>query len=252
MSVTEARSDAPRSIRCPSCGGLNPGTAQWCGQCLTRFQPPSAPERSDAPEGDRPRARVSPLLIGDTAQAQESVQAARPELPADGEQRGAFRVTEEGILWTCRVCDTENPFEAEVCSVCGLSFAKNIQEPEKTVKPRDPGTTVMFSMFFPGVGHAYLGLWGQAFARATIGLWLLFTAAMGAVQRNGGLVIAIVFGLAALAHWGVTAHDAFRESEGMRGLVILKGKVLLYSVLGLLLILVLLLIMAGMQARGAS
>jgi hypothetical protein len=133
-----------------------------------------------------------------------------------------------------------------------LSFAKNLKEPEPKVKQRDPGATVMFSMFFPGAGHAYLGLWGQAFARAVIGLWLLFTAAMGAVQRIGGLVIAVVFGIAALAHWGVTAHDAFRESEGMRSYVILKGKVLLYTVLGLLLILVILLVMAGMQARSGG
>lgn len=235
--MTEARSEAPKTIRCSSCGGLNPSTAQWCGQCLSRFAPPAPPEPpSDLAPGERPRARVSPLLTGGMV---------------EGETRGAFRVTEEGILWTCRACETENPIELERCSACGTPFGDTLRGPEEAKVQRDPGKTAMFSLFLPGAGHAYLGLWGQAIARAVISVWVVFTALMGAVQRSGGTVIAIVFGFAATALWIVGAHDAYREAEGNRSLVLLKGKLFLYVVLGLLLVLLVLLVTAGLSARSA-
>jgi len=170
----------------------------------------------------------------------------------EGDRKGAFRVTEEGILWTCRACETENPIDLERCSACGTAFSDTLKEPEAAREYRDPGKTAMYSLFLPGAGHAYLGLWGQAIARAVISIWVVFTALMGAIQRSGGTVIAVVFGLAAAALWVIAAHDSYREAQGDRSMVILKGKLFLYVVLGLLLVLLVLLVTAGLSARSAT
>jgi hypothetical protein len=165
-------------------------------------------------------------------------------------KQGNFRVTDEGIWWTCRSCETENPLEQEACSACGTPFRETLVDSGVERPTRDPGTTTLFSLFFPGAGHAYLGMWGQAVARGVISLWVIFTALMGAVQARGGTLIAIVFGLASLGMWAVTAHDAYREASGTPNLVILRGKLFLYLVMGLLLILLVLLVTAGFAVSG--
>jgi hypothetical protein len=137
------------------------------------------------------------------------------------------------------------------CTACGAAFADTVRPPEPERVSRDPGTTAIFSMLFPGAGHAYLGLWGQAVARGVIFLWTVFTAFIGAIQKTGGTLIAAVFGLAAVLVWGLTAHDAYQEASRRPNAVFLKGKVFLYLVLGLLLLLIVLLVSAGFSARTA-
>lgn len=249
MSVTETRPEAPKTTRCPSCGGLNPASAQWCGQCLTPFVPPAPPEPVEPAatySSARPKARVSPLLTG------EGRRPGAPELPPEGIKKGSFRVTDEGIFWTCRACETENPLESEYCSACNTPFREVLQTPESTRPPRDPGKTALLSLFLPGAGHAYLGMWGQAVTRFVLSMWVIFTAIMGAIQQRGGTVIAVVFGLASFGLWGASAHDAYREAEGKPGMALLKGKMYMYIVFGLLLVLLVLLVGAGFQARSAG
>lgn len=109
----------------------------------------------------------------------------------------------------------------------------------------------MVSLFLPGAGHAYLGLWGQAVARAVITLWIFFVLLISLLQRGPSSArVAVVFGVAATALWAVAAHDAYREAREEQGLVLLKGKVFLYTVLGLLVLLVVLLMSSGLSARG--
>jgi hypothetical protein len=134
--------------------------------------------------------------------------------------------------------------------VCGATLA-DLLRPEPPERPaRDPGTAALISLAFPGAGHAYLGLWGQALARAIISVWVisvaLYTAVVGAQGAAGA--IPAVFGLAAFALWVVAAHDAYREAGGERGSVLLKPRYFLYLVLGLLLLLLGLIVIGSLGA----
>lgn len=210
MSMNDVH--APAKVRCQSCGAKNPPDAQWCGQCLKRFQAPPPPPA------------VPPVASG------------QPEGPASvkpGVERGAFRSTDDGILWRCTSCDHENRLEEPACAVCGTLFAEAVRPPEAERRQRDAGTTALISLFFPGAGHAYLGLWPQAIARAIVSAWVLLMAGVFAIGV-GVMSIALVYGVAAFALWGVAAHDAFHEANGEPKRVLLQGRRFTYLVLGLL------------------
>lgn len=146
-------------------------------------------------------------------------------------------------MWACTRCGTDNSLEETFCSVCGSTFADTVRPPEPERVRRDPGMTAIWSLAFPGAGHAYLGQWGQAISRGMISVWVTLTALLTAIQAENGLpLVAIIYGLAATALWVVHAHDAYREASGDERRVILKGKAFLYVVLGLLGILILLLV----------
>src|SRR5687767_7513179 len=55
---------------------------------------------------------------------------------------GAFTVTDEGISWQCNRCDNMNPLDAQVCSVCGTSFA-DVVRPESNKPERDPNMAAL-------------------------------------------------------------------------------------------------------------
>jgi hypothetical protein len=150
---------------------------------------------------------------------------------------GAFTVGREGITWACARCGTVNPLESNHCSVCGATFAEVVRPPSKQLE-RDPNTTLMISLFFPGAGHAYLNLWPEAVARGLISVWAIGVTIVAALGHTGAAtVLAVLFGLAAFALWVVDAHDAFRVARHEDRQVILKGRMYLYVVLGLLLVL---------------
>jgi hypothetical protein len=162
----------------------------------------------------------------------------------------AFTVTAEGITWTCPTCETPNPIDSNVCSVCGTTFAQMVH-PEPELADKDPNTAALVSLFFPGAGHAYLGLWGDAIARGVISLWVVavaFIAAFAGEQASGRLVT-LLFGLVAFALWGVAAHDAYRVARKEKDRVILKGRGFLFLVLGLLGLLLLILVGSALGAR---
>ena len=245
--------------RCPHCGGSNPVNAEWCGQCLQRFV---EPEPEPVPEAMAEGPASVQGAEGDVALAAGAVAAATPA-PADaaaaqapppptaavGTQHGAFTVREQGVVWTCDRCETENPLDVPVCAVCGTSFAE-VMRPTQERPERDPGTAAMVSLFFPGAGHAYIGMWGQAVARGVLSLWVLFVVLVSVLQKGAGSgLIAVVFGLVAFALWAAAAHDAYREAQHQESQVLLKGKVFLYLVLGLLGLLMVLLVGAGLAGR---
>lgn len=162
------------------------------------------------------------------------------------QQRGAFTVTEAGITWKCTRCDTENPLEATVCSVCGTTFADSIRPPAERPN-RDPNTVALYSLFFPGAGHWYLGLKAAAVARGIVSLWVVLIALLAAVA--GQALMAVTFALVAFALWGVAAHDAYREARGEAKSVLLKGRSFVYVVLGLLFLVGVLLVTAALRAN---
>ena len=217
---------APERVRCPSCGAKNPPGAQWCGQCLTRFGPPPPPPPARAPEAPA------------EAPASEPGVAAPPPAPAPlkpGVEHGSFRSTEEGILWRCSSCDTENRLEEGACVVCGTGFGETFRPPAPPRVRRDPGTTALISLFFPGAGHAYLGMWPQAIARGVVSVWVAAMSLFFAVGgKRGAMPIGILYGLVAFALWMVAAHDSYREANDQPRGVLLYGRRFTYLVLGLL------------------
>ena len=259
--------DAPpelQAIRCPKCGGLNRVGAQWCGQCLERFVPPKPleiPGRSadggpppppPPPGASRPAADLlSELVANETVitEPAESEPARAPSLPSSGEGR-AFLVGADGISWTCKQCETVNSLETDTCSVCGTSFADLLRPPGPDKLKRDPNTVALISLFWPGAGHAYIGEWGQAIARAVVSLWVLIVTAVSLVQTGVG-AMATIFGGVAFGLWAVAAHDAYQEAGNAPGKVILRPRYFLWLVLGLLVLLMGMLVVQGLQASAA-
>lgn len=229
-------------MRCDACGGLNPADADWCGQCLRRFSapPPPPPRASDAVEPER-----APLHVV----TQEDAPGAPPS-HAVGTERGAFKVTQQGVTWTCKACDSENPMESSSCAVCGTALAHTLRPPEPERPARDPNMTAMISLLMPGAGHGYLGLWPQAIARMVLQAWVLAAALIGAI--SGSLFLGIIFGIASFALWLTSAHDSFREASGQPSLVLLKGRAFLWIVLGLLSILMIVVVMTALGAPSAT
>lgn len=236
---TPGDASVQRARRCSACGGLNPPAAQWCGQCLTRFDDDRAPEAPSQLDGE-PGPAAPEVPRRRTTEGEETIVAGN----------AAFHVSDEGITWTCSICDAVNDLERSICEVCSAPFAQTVLPPEE--KPqRDPNMAALLSLFLPGAGHAYIGHWGQAIARAVISLWVVMVVFVAAVQRGAASsnVIMGIFGVVATALWGLGAHDAYREARDERTLVILKGKVFFYMVLGLLLLLVALLMSAMIKAQ---
>lgn len=224
MSMNDVH--APEKVRCPACGGLNAADAPWCGQCLKRFDAPAPPPPPVAPVPD---AQVTGV---------PTPPASPPTGIKPGVEHGSFRSTTAGILWRCSACETENPLEETSCRVCGKAFAEAVKPPPKPRVERDPGTVAMVSLFFPGAGHAYLGMWPQAIARGVVSLWAGLMTLFFAVGGNGGsLGVAALFGLVTFALWVVAAHDAFREASDEPRQVLLHGRRFTYLVLGLLMLL---------------
>ncbi len=153
------------------------------------------------------------------------------------------------MMWTCKLCGHDNDLEALSCAVCGAAFAQTVAPPQQRVTSRDPGTVTLISLFFPGAGHAYLGLWGQAVARGMTSLWVALMTLMLAVQRGPGSMGALVFSVVSLGLWLVSAHDAYREATFDRRSVLLKDRWFMYLVLGLLLLSFVIVFSAAMQAR---
>lgn len=240
--------------RCPECGASNKAGAEWCGQCLTKFVAPATPPPPPPPP---PRGRVASHEAGHDLD--EELLASDPNTVVDSPdersftgtgQAGAVRVDEDGISWTCVRCDTVNEFDSNVCEVCGAKFADSIRPPDEPKPVRDPNKVALFSLFMPGAGHAYLGMWGEGIARAVVSIWVvmvsLFAAAQSVAQAR---VMAILFAAVATALWMVGAHDAHREASGLSSSVILKRRFFLYLVLGLLLLSIVMIFSMVLGAR---
>jgi ribosomal protein L40E len=278
--------DALETWSCSECGARNRKSAEWCGQCYSLppgvgaddtpeapaadelEAPPAAessggPEAPAAPPGTAPASLEEALLLfarnrSARSQAPTKEPAARAAgvgRPAVGPasppvQRGAFTVASDGITWSCGRCGAVNDLAESNCNVCGTPFADVLREPGPVRPERDPGTTALLSLLCPGAGHAYLGLWGQAIARAVVSAWAGLVVLFAALQGGPGALPTILsFGAVAFCLWGVAAHDAYREARGEGDATALKSKHFLFLVLGLLGLQVGLMVLTAFGAR---
>jgi ribosomal protein L40E len=244
--------------RCPNCSALNPESAEWCNQCLERFPvpveeqpaPEVAPVTPEAPTEMPPGDRVAATAVAEPAATGDGSEQAATAAKAVKES-GSFRISEDGITWICSVCDAENPIDALTCSVCGTTFARAIQPQEASTVHGDPGNAALYSLFLPGAGHAYLGLWPQAVARAVLSTWVVGIVVLAVIAKGAGsTLVAITFGVVAFGLWLVAAHDAYREARHEPTQVLLRGRIFVYLVMGLLGLLFLMLVTTILRARG--
>jgi hypothetical protein len=140
--------------------------------------------------------------------------------------------------WPCAVCETPNPLERDTCQSCGAPFARLFQDPE--ARPDvDPRKAMRRSLIFPGLGHAAAGRKAEGVARGILFLWCAGTAVVLLLTHGaGGLGIlapmAIVFVLASIVWYGLTAIDAYRLADGERQIV--TSKVMLYGVAAMMML----------------
>jgi len=163
----------------------------------------------------------------------------------------AFHVGEDGITWTCGICDSENPFELRTCSVCGAPLAATLREPDAERVERDPGKTAIISLLLPGAGHAYLGLWEQGIARAVTSVWVMFVLMATALEQSFFSATPMVFAVASFGLWAIASHDAYREAQHQPGAVLLKGRSFFYVVLGLIALSIVMIFVTALSLRGA-
>ncbi|HET9672114.1 MAG TPA: zinc ribbon domain-containing protein [Actinomycetota bacterium] len=186
--------------RCPNCSALVGEDADWCGQCFTSLRPP-------APE---PGPAVAPAPTA----AREPGEAA----------------------WPCPVCGERNPIELDACRVCGTPFASLLrQEPERpSIAARD---AFLWSLIFPGVGHAKAGRAADGVARGTLfvltfGLTLVIVLA--GVSNAALLGVVALLLTSALTIYLGSAFEAYRIAEG--GSAFLSARALLWATVGVIML----------------
>jgi ribosomal protein L40E len=192
--------------RCPSCGALVSPDADWCGQCFTSLRPEPEPEPKPEPEPE-PR-QASTAATGSPGEA----------------------------AWPCPVCGERNPIELDACRVCGTPFAQLFRDEEARPKipPRD---AFLWSLIFPGIGHAKAGRGADGVARGTLfvltfGLTLVIVLA-GVSNASLLGVVAILLTSALTIYLG-SALEAYRIAEG--GSTFVSPRTLLWVTVGVIMV----------------
>ncbi|MGH2679947.1 MAG: double zinc ribbon domain-containing protein [Actinomycetota bacterium] len=197
--------------RCPNCSALVSADADWCGQCFTSLRR-TDPDPDPAPPA---AARLAPAT-------------------------GAS----EAATWPCPTCGARTPIELDLCSVCGTSFGQLFrgEEAGPTVTPRD---AFLWSLTFPGIGHAKAGRAPDGIARGTL---FVLTFGLALVIVLSGVSNASVFGVvvlllgSALAIYLGSAVEAYRIADG--GAPLVSARVLLWATVALIMVSVALLAMS--------
>jgi hypothetical protein len=176
--------------------------AEWCGQCFTALRAPPLDPSAAAP----------------------------PPTPASEEPKEVVAAT-----WPCPACGQENPIEVDTCRVCGTPFAQLFRQPaaRPTISPRD---AFLWSLMFPGVGHAKAGRAGDGIARGTLflltfGLTLImaFSGATGALRA-----VVILLLLSSLTVYLGSAYEASRIADGGEPLV--SARALLWTTVAVVMV----------------
>jgi hypothetical protein len=230
MCFTSLR-PAPPAVPAGSVPGLTaPGTAR---------QPDASSEPDDSSSGNG-SAAPNRQLHADGAQAPEESFAALGSSPAAEESaqviplrplRGQTPGTGEAVTWTCPACGEQNGLSLDICRMCATPFKLLLQEPE--VRPFvEPGVAAVLSLLLPGVGHARLGKFAEAIARAVMFFWALGTALMIYLSKPAAGLgplspMAVLFLIAAAGVYGLTAADAYRLAEGRSQII--SSRILLYT-----------------------
>lgn len=201
--------------RCPNCSALVSEDADWCGQCFTTLR--RAPEPPPAP-------------------------TVSTSSGAPGEPREA--------AWPCPVCGERNPIELDACRACGTPFAQLLRQDVEhpSIPARD---AFLWSLIFPGVGHAKAGRTADGVARGTLfvltfGLTLVIVLAG---VSNAALLGAVALLLtSALVIYLGSALEAARIADG--GSAFVSPRALLWATVGVVMLAVALLA-ASVVAAGA-
>jgi ribosomal protein L40E/TM2 domain-containing membrane protein YozV len=251
------------SGRCPNCGGLVRPDAEWCGQCFTRLdRSPSPPEgeSSTRPQvpGPSPSGGAAPVAgtpDGPTRPAPSGadVRGLEGRTPVASSSGRRVRATDEGIVWACPTCDSENPIEATSCRTCGTPFGRLLEE--KPPRPRvASGRAVAFSLLFPGLGHFVAGRGAEGLARAVLFAYAVATAVTILLATEGRpgpfLSLLAASAVVAIALYAVSAVDAGRAAGGQPALF--GSRVLLYGGAALILLTVIVLVVVGIRASSAA
>ncbi len=241
--------------RCAVCGATNAAAAEWCGQCLTRFDgsvPPARPSADPVPSPPPvidptppPSPFGDPPLLSALAEEPADVPGVRSETGSDGEtppasptsplrlaQTPPVRRQGDALLWRCPACESENPIERTMCGVCGTPLATLFGVTKETGPKRTGSTAIWLSMVLPGAGHVWAGRVADAIARGVLFLW---TSVIGVflVTRSGrsaGIFRGIggVFVLTATGVWIISLLESQRLSRGdVTPLV--PGRILLWA-----------------------
>jgi ribosomal protein L40E len=194
-------------LRCPNCAALVIADADWCGQCFTSL-------RTKPPE---PETTTIPVL-------------AQPSAEGEAREGGS------SASWPCPTCGAENPIELDLCEVCGTSFAQLLrgEEPVPTIPPRE---AFLWSLAFPGVGHAKAGRTADGIARGslfalTFGLALVIILSGG--SRGAVIPVLALLLVSALTLYLGSAIEAYRIADG--GGPFVSPRVLLWATVVLIMI----------------
>lgn len=188
--------------------------AEWCGQCFTSLR--TEPDPEPAMAGVLPRPAVE----------------------------GGSREGSSAATWPCPTCGSQNPIELDRCSVCGTTFAQLLRqdEPRPTVSPRD---AFLWSLTFPGVGHAKAGRAADGIARGTLFVLtfgLALVVVLSDVSSGPVLGAVVLFLVSALAIYVGSAAEAYRIADG--GSPFVSARTLLWATVALIMISVSLLAMS--------
>jgi len=199
--------------------------AEWCGQCFASLRPPT-------PE---PVTTAVPLV----ARPQEGTEDARPR----------ERDEPATLTWPCPTCGSQNDIALDLCSVCGTSFGQLLREERAapTITPRD---AFLWSLTFPGVGHAKAGRAPDGIARGTLfvlsfGLALVIVLSGVSSPPVFGVVV-LLLGSAMVLYLG-SAAEAYRIADG--GSPFVSSRALLWATVALIMVSVLLLAMSVMTVN---
>ena len=203
--------------RCPACGALASPDAEWCGLCFSPLEREEARIEAGRPATTAPTGSAGPEAIR-------------------GTPGGAIEVDGGTLAWTCPVCETRNPIDANACSACGTPFGRLLAEP-RAASEIEPQTAAVWSMVWPGLGHWKLGRRTDAVGRFAMFAWS-FTALvilLGSRFGRGGLgptlpLFALFLGASVLIYV-VSAMDAYRLAAGNEPLM--SSRTLLWTSAGL-------------------
>lgn len=174
--------------------------------------------------------------------------AKAPSIPGANVRSG-----EQGIVWDCPTCGTENPLEAAACSGCGAPFSRLFEQPRSAPKV-DAGRALSLSLMFPGLGHMAAGRAAEGLARAVVYAYALIVSIVVLVSRWGPglgpfLPLFAICLVAAVAMYAVSAVDAGRAVRRERP--VLSMRALLYGAAALIVTTVAILIVLGIRAGSA-
>jgi len=203
--------------RCPNCNALVASGADWCGLCLGPLERAADPEPEPASGSETNAFTETPLIAvapGATPTG-EATRSERAPLPP----------------WECPACGTDNPFEIEVCSVCGTPFGRLFDETTGViaVAPRDAA----FAGLVPGMGHYKMGRHADGVVRMFVFSGCLIVLALFAFAASGRISTTITVQFAVMTGLCVweSAYDSFRLASKARELI--SAVLLIWVFLGL-------------------